>query len=1025
MDQNPLIGAVTFLFTDLEGSSRLWEQYPAAMPAALKRHDVILQEAVEANHGQVVKTTGDGLLAAFPTARDGLQAAIAAQNRLASEAWGETGPLRARMGLHSGDAEYRQGDYFGPALNRAARLMALASGGQVLLSRAAAGLVNDRLPADIALRDLGEHCLRDLSEPERVYQAVASGLPADFPPLRSLSAFPNNLPVQLTSFVGREDEIAEVRRLLGASTALSAPGSLSAVEGSAGASTAANSASTSLSAPGNASTGSARQTAGEGSARQMAVEGSARLLTLTGPGGSGKTRLSLQTAAGLLEAFPDGVWLVELAALTDPGLATQAAAGALGVRELQGQPLLDTLTDYLRYKNCLLILDNCEHLIDAVARLAGHLLKSCARLKILASSREALGIPGEVAYRVPSLPPPAAGSNQLEVVAASAAVQLFVERAQAALPSFTLTEQNAAAVAQIARRLDGIPLALELAAARVRVLTAAQIAARLNDRFRLLTGGSRTALPRQQTLRALIDWSWELLTPAEQILLRRVSVFAGGWSLEAAEAVVCDGASTTARGRADLSGASTPLSAPEVEQPGRQAESGGLSAVEGPARLDSLDLLDLLDQLVNKSLVLVDRIGGEARYRLLETIRQYGHERLMESGEAARMRDRHLDYFLEQAEEIFPRLFGPEMQAWRKWYQREFENYQVAFEWALDSDPLMALRLASSYIDGPRVASDSILVNWLKAAIERTDIMLDQPEGRSPEFLLARSRGIANLVTAVFGMGEMIEAQRLSVEAVRLAREINDLRSLARAEAMAGLAFAITGDGRQAETLANEALQITEQNGYLVEEMMALSPLIATAIYNTGDLQLARRLSLRALQLARRVGNPWMIGMQMLNFARAAGHAGDLDQARKQYQEAEDLFQKVEDGHFINVSRSEMAHLLRKTGYADEALDMYRATLDEWRRMGNRSAAAHELECMGFIAVTRGQAERAARLFGAAEALREACGVPMTPMERIEYDLAVESLKRLIDSATVQANWSEGWGMNVEAAVEYALVETL
>ena len=471
-------GTVTFLFTDLEGSTKLWEQYPGEMKLALARHDEILHRAIENHGGRIIKNTGDGFHAVFDTAMHGIEAALAAQEAVSNAAWDEIRPhnIRIRIGLHTGEAQERAGDYYGPTLNRAARLMSVAHGGQTLLSTTTADLVRDQLPPDTSLRDLGEHRLRDLVRSEHVFQLAVPGLPADFPPLKSIDAFPNNLPVQLTSFIGRERELEEARNRL---------------------------------VP-------------------------AHLLTLIGPGGTGKTRLALQLAADLLPLFPDGVWLAELAPLTDPALVVQSVASVLHLREQMGMSLSDLVIDYLRDRSLLLVLDNCEHLIEACAQLANQLLHTCANLKIIGSSREALGITGETIYRVPPLSLPDPNHVTREGLTQCKSAQLFIERASAANPRFALDEHNAEAVAQICRRLDGIPLALELAAARVTVFSAEQIAAHLDDRFRLLTGGSRTALPRQQTLRALIDWSYELLSEGERTLLRKLSVFAGGWTFDAA-----------------------------------------------------------------------------------------------------------------------------------------------------------------------------------------------------------------------------------------------------------------------------------------------------------------------------------------------------------------------------------------------------------------------------------------------------------------------------------------------------------
>ncbi|SRR5579884_626936 len=583
-------GTVTFLFTDIEGSTRLWEQHPEAMRSALARHDALLRQAIEGNNGLVFKTMGDAFCAAFHSATEGLAAALSAQRALVAEPWQEGLSLRVRMALHTGNAEERDGDYFGQPLNRVARLLAIGHGGQVLLSAATQTLVLSALPPEAALKDRGLHRLKDLQEPEHVFQLLAPQLPEEFAPLNSLNLHRHNLPVQLSSFIGREKQIVEVQALL---------------------------------------------------AR-------ARLLTLTGSGGTGKSRLSLQVAADLVETYRDGVWLVELAAVSDAALVVQAVASVVNVREEPGKPLLQSLVEGLRGKQLLLVLDNCEHVLEAAASLAEGVLKQCPEVKILASSREGLGLSGEQTYRVPSLGlPPDPGQRRtvgLEDVIGSESVRLFAERAALVRPDFTLTPGNAPTLARLCHRLDGIPLALELAAARVRALPVEQIEARLQDRFRLLTGGSRTALPRQQTLRALIDWSYDLLSETERTLLRRLSVFMGGWTLEAAEAI-CAG--------------------------------------EG---IEEWEVLDLLTSLVDKSLVVYEGPEPSTRYRLLETIRQYARDRLYEAGDGALYRDRHRDWFLSLAEQAEPQLQGPEQALWLERLETEHDNLRAALEWSLAAD---------------------------------------------------------------------------------------------------------------------------------------------------------------------------------------------------------------------------------------------------------------------------------------------------------------------------------------------------
>jgi len=484
-------GTVAFLFTDIEGSTPLWEREPEKMHLALERHHAILQVAIESSGGQVFKIIGDAFQAAFAVPARAVEAAISAQRSLVFEVWPTGIPIRVRMGVHTGHAEARDDDYTAAhTLNRVARIMSAAHGGQIILSQEVLDELANRIPEEITLRDMGKHRMKGLTQLEHLYQVIAPDLPAEFPRLSTLDISPpNNLPLQLTSFIGREKELREVMELLS----------------------------------------------------------TCRLVTLTGPGGCGKTRLSLEIAERVQDTHPHGVWLVELASLADPSLIPQTLAAVLGLREegggyTGGRPILTVLTDFLRTRTLFLVLDNCEHLIEACARLADGLLRACPKIHILASSRETLGISGEATYQVPSLGVPDLHELlSVDQLLQYASVKLFVERAGTVLPGFTVTGDNAPAVVQVCHRLDGIPLVIELAAAWVKMLTVEQIATRLDDRFRLLTGGSRTALPRQQTLRALIDWSFSLLSEQECILFRRLSVFAGGWTLDAAEAVCAEG----------------------------------------------------------------------------------------------------------------------------------------------------------------------------------------------------------------------------------------------------------------------------------------------------------------------------------------------------------------------------------------------------------------------------------------------------------------------------------------------------
>ena len=606
-------GTVTFLFSDIEGSTKVAREHRDIWEAVRARHHTILHSAMDMHAGHVFQIVGDGFCVAFHTAGEALNAAIEAQRGLQTEKWGET-PIKVRMGINTGTAQAGSnadgsGGYTGySALVRTQRVMSAAHGEQILLSVTSADLLLGELPAGVTLRDMKEHRLKGLLNPEHLWQAVAPDLAQDFPALQTLDGIPNNLPIQLTSFIGREKELAEIKNL---------------------------------------------------------VEHN-RLVTLTGSGGVGKTRHSLQVSAEVLDAFADGVWLVEFGSVSDAGLVSHAVATALGVREDPERPLMASLQDHLEAKTLLLLLDNCEHLLDVCAQVVDALLHSCPHLKILVSSREALGIAGEVTFRVSSLSLPDPDHlPSLESLSQYDSVRLFIERAVAVKSDFLVSRDNAPALAQVCSRLDGIPLAIELAAARVKGLSVEQISKRLDDRFRLLTGGSRTALPRHQTLLAMIEWSYDLLSDAEGALLRRLAVFIGEWTLEAAEAVCAD------RDSAARVQAVKPIATPDV--------------------------MDLLLRLVDKSLILSEERGGQARYRMLETIRQFAREKLSGSGEELPLRARHLEFFLRYSEQAEAKLHTAGNLIWLHQLGAEYENLRAALDWARTVDSAQpALRLAKA-----------------------------------------------------------------------------------------------------------------------------------------------------------------------------------------------------------------------------------------------------------------------------------------------------------------------------------------
>ncbi|MBI3661212.1 tetratricopeptide repeat protein, partial [Candidatus Acetothermia bacterium] len=710
-------------------------------------------QAIGAQHGYVFQIVGDAFCAAFKNATDALEAALAAQRALRDEAWSETGPIRVRMALQTGPAEVRVGEYTsgeyvsGLTLSRSARLLSAGHGGQILLSLTTQELIRDYLSQGVTLRDMGQRRLKDLIRPEHIFQVVAPDLPTDFAPLKTLDARPNNLPVQVTSFVGRERELAEVKERLKAT----------------------------------------------------------HVLTLTGLGGTGKTRLSLQAAADLIDDFAHGVWFIELAPLSDPALVPQAVATALGLREEAKRPLVETLIDHLREKQSLLVLDNCEHLIEACARLADSLIRVSPELKILASSREPLRIVGETTYPVPTLPSPNPQQlPSLESFAQFEAVRLFVDRATAVVPSFKVTDQNAPAVAQICHRLDGLPLAIELAAARVKMMAVEKISERLDDRFRLLTGGSRTALPRQQTLQALIDWSYDLLSEPERALWRRLSIFAGGWTLEAAE-TVCVGES-----------------------------------------IAEYDVLDLLTQLVDKSLVVMEEKADEGRYRLLETVRHYGYDKLVKAEEVELARNHHLDFFLKFAEEAESKLQGVEQKAWLNKLETEHDNLRAALAWSLEANEKVERGLQLTgvlwrfwevrghFTEGRR---------WLEEALTKT-----------PVRTTARASALNGAGNLAFDQGDYAAARSLYQESLTIKRELGDKRGIAASLNNLGNVAYVQGDYVAARSFHQESLTIKRELGDKRGISATLNNLGEVARAQ-GDYTVARSLYEESLVIRREVGD--------------------------------------------------------------------------------------------------------------------------------------------------------------------------
>lgn len=959
-------GTVTFLFTDIEGSTSLWQKYPATMPEALARHHALLNQSIRANNGYVFQIIGDAFCAAFPTAPDGLEAALAAQRSLMSEAWGETGPIRVRMALHTGAAELHAGDYTsgeylsGITLSRAARLLSAGHGGQVLLSSPTAELVREQLPPQTSLRDMGAHRLKDLVQPQQIYEVIASDLPAGFPPLKTLDAQPNNLPIQLTSFIGRENEIKELGDLFTR----------------------------------------------------------ARLLTLTGSGGAGKTRLSLQFAADIIETFANGAWFIDLAPLSDASLLPISIMNSLGLRDDSGRAPLDALTDFLRTKDMLLILDNCEHLVEACAHVAHQLLTHAFKLKILATSREALGIPGEVAYPVPPLAlPDPRNLPTVESFSQYDAVRLFIERATAVQPSFAVNNANAPAIAQICYRLDGIPLAIELAAARIKMFSPEQIAKRLDDRFRLLTGGGRTVLPRQQTLRAAIDWSYSLLTEQDRILFRRLAVFAGGWTFEAAEQV-CSG-----------------------------------------DRLDALQVLDGLGQLVNKSLVTTQAGEGEARYRMLETVREYANEKLRAASEMEVLCLRHLDFYLSFAEQAEPQLKRSDQLEWVERLDADIDNFRTALSHAATEGQVeKGLRLGAAIF-----RLWDMQANW-RELVDQLENLLQKPQGAAKTMARANALCITANLESFLGAGEA--CNRNYRECIDIARSHGERGKRLLAQALSWYPENEFSDNLEMwDALVNEGLELarTLDDDWLIGMALFMKGHTFTRTYRKdykggrqlyeasaahfgahgdhywadiasyqasityfmeGDYGRARQGIEPTLPLLRQHKHRDMVALKLHTLGEIARSENNYALARLHLTEAFELAQEI---GLISVSRNACSGL----GYValhDGDLVSARVFFGKWRELTkdsiNPSIIAFKVVQVASLAAAEKKPWLSIRLFGFGHDFYAERGKEyLDPIEQTEIDRYLAIARSEVSESEFDAAWRAGCALTLEQAIKLALSE--
>ena len=919
-------GVVTLMATDIEGSTKKWESQSSAMSVALARHDRLLHAAIEEASGYVFKTLGDGTLSVFAEPMAAVMAAASVHRLLAEENWPDDLELKVRIALHTGSCEQRDGDYLGPTVNRVSRLMAIAHGGQVLLSEVTAELVHDSLEPDIALRDLGDHRLKDLTRPEHVFQLVAPGLLSDFPPLRSATnpRLRHNIPERLSSFVGRTREVDDIRQLL----------------------------------------------------RDH------RLVTLTGPGGVGKTRLSLQIAAELVDGPGDGVWLVELASVSDPVQVVASVATAMSIREEQGRRVADTLVEVIGDRALLIVLDNCEHLIQACADMVSHLLDSCPAVKVLATSREQLRISGESVFRVPSLsvPPTESGFLKAIDVVRSEAVNLFVERAAAQRPGYVLDDSNAANVASVCRRLDGIPLAIELAAARMRSLSVAEIDTRLDDHLRLLTRGNR-AVPRQQTLRALIDWSYQLLDEVEKIVFRRLAVFAGGFDLEAAEAV-CAG-------------------------------------VEVPAA----EVTDLIGSLVDKSLVQADPVGETTRYWLLETIRQYATEHLAALGkvEDASTRARHATYYLGRAEEAAPLLHTGEQERWLDAIEDDVDNFDGAMVYFSTepqaSDQALRMGIALEWFWRYR-CHYSHGAAQLEGALEAS---IDQ----QPEVLRASALAGAGWLHAL--CGQMDEAVAQAEAGLTLADHLGELGLVARLLTSKSYVRYQQGDYDEAVTTAEQAVGCARQSevAQILDEALEQCGMNRMASSRENDLAQGREELEEALTHRESTGNGLRAAMCHNTLGVLETTAGNLGLAKAHFASAMQQWE-VGDGrsdYEQNVALVNFNLVLVALLQEDPS-----GALDSLRRcvtfiLPDDDLVAYQVLAGALCATAVEDFGRAAVLHGAADAFLARLGESWEPLESRLRERDQMRLRAVLGPEEFVASYESGQELGKSEAVTLAVNE--
>jgi predicted ATPase/class 3 adenylate cyclase len=909
-------GTVTFLFTDIEGSTVRWERYPEEMRLALARHDELMREGLEAQGGVIFKTVGDAFYAAFATAGTAISAAVALQRALHAEPWNtDVGPLRVRMAVHTGEAERRGQDYFGQPLNRVARTLSAAHGGQVLLSLTSAGLVRDVLPPGVSLQDLGEHRLKDIQHPERIFQLVINNVPADFPPLKTLDRHPNNLPTQLTPFVGRRKDLEALGTLL--------------------------------------------------------QQDDVRLITLVGPGGAGKTRLGLQVAAEGADAFPGGVYFVDLVAIRDADGLVFALAQAIGVKKGNNQTILESVRNYLQGE-ILLFIDNFEQVVEA-APVVYELLVGSSQLKVLVTSRAALHLAGEHEYQVePLVVPHYKQLPDLAELAQYESVVLFIQQAKTVKPDFHLNSANARAVAEICARLDGLPLAIELAAARVKFLPPQSMVKRLGRRLHLLAGGERNRSARQQTLRNAIAWSYDLLDTGEKTLLCQLAIFHHGCTLEAIEAVC--------------------------------------STTEACER----DPLDLLQSLVDNSLLrLREQDQREPRFEMLYTIREYALEQLSEA-ELATLRLHHAQYYLGLVEQIGPPPVGASQKRWLAQMEAEYEDIQMALDWCAEQRQIeFGLQLVEALWH----------FWWLRGLLREAHKWFEKfltAQDTAGISLKVRARALERASALACDQNEHAYAISLAEEALSIGQQLNDREMMGRAYIALAAVARHQGEYQQATFFLEESLKIRQALNDTRGTASVLNNL-GNVVRQQGDLEQAASFHEKSLILFHRVGDEMAIAAVLNNLAEVEWSREHYEQAEILYGESLKLCRKLGYAWGIASSLTGLAGEAHRHEKYELAMNMYRESLALFQEMDDNTGIIACLEGLAEVIYRQNKPELATRLLAQAEVIGYGLESDISNADRDVYSSMVERLRTALGDGTFEALWTTGR----TPLLEQTLTETL